>query len=646
MTPTPPERPGPFDDNFDEDDDDDESFLTEEQEEAIMVLLHARLEDGPATVDDILAAAQADGIVPRLDPDDPDSSNYLIDGEYLTEMIMDLLSWHDHVWFADGRIDRIARILDGKVFTYRITAAELAQCKLPLAADLCAIGAGLRLDHTPSEGGTTIRLDERDGVHGLAVPPHLLDGVAEGELVAIRYRGRDLELEVNPAPGPGTAELAAVLARLQPSLDAGRGDELTPHVMSALLAEQSLFSQPALPLSELLTGAGLVQDGAWFGPGDRIWSRFGFEPELLLRAASSYDLDSCCIEALRVVTTRWRAELLGMVDRAEAPALDTTIEALSHGEVAPALAEMLDTTEYHARFVTFAEGLLAAADESGTDVRPVGPHLLVAYLAEQDGDIERAERLYRDVLSAGGIAPAAVEGLAMIAFDRSDFPAANQLLRRIYEPTYSHVKMTERLAKALLGAGRNDRCPCGSGRKYKVCHSGRILVDPAKRVFVVMSKLANFAGSRPRRHDLAYASLMSGLKPDELLTNQLLFDSYLLDAITVDPFRAQRCSLLPDDEKAVLDVLVELPLRLLEIVALSPMVVQDLLTGERLGCEMSSGPVLLAIGQLGLARLLEGEMVGQFTVVPPHRRDPLLQVLSKGQPPLGELFTWFAQDEI
>lgn len=25
--------------------------------------------------------------------------------------------------------------------------------------------------------------------------------------------------------------------------------------------------------------------------------------------------------------------------------------------------------------------------------------------------------------------------------------------------------------------GRNDRCPCGSGRKYKKCHTGRAITD-------------------------------------------------------------------------------------------------------------------------------------------------------------------------
>jgi len=325
------------------------------------------------------------------------------------------------------------------------------------------------------------------------------------------------------------------------------------------------------------------------------------------------------------------------------------IEALGHGDVGPALVDAMDGPRAHDGLRSFARSLLGAA---GDGPRALGPRLLLAYLLERDGDLAAAEELYRLVHDRHPDSPAALEGLAFLAFDRSDFATAARLLRRIYEPGYPLVNMTEQLASYQITPGRNDRCPCGSGRKYKACHPDQAFTDPGQRITVLLAKLANFALSRPRRDELVTTALLAGLEPDTLLGSRFLFERYLLDADNAAGYRRLRGSLLPADEAELLDRLVDLPPRMVEVLDVRPSPAPDGGTtatlrpvspaGDDLAVDLGAGEPDLEPGQVAMVHVLDRSLVGQVALVEPDHRASLAALLAGGPLPLVGFLSWFA----
>jgi len=80
----------------------------------------------------------------------------------------------------------------------------------------------------------------------------------------------------------------------------------------------------------------------------------------------------------------------------------------------------------------------------------------------------------RPTIAADVFLRALADQMAMLANDRSDTFELRQLdgggrVRGITLPTSSHRERPARSAEARR-VGRNEPCPCGSGRKYKRCH--------------------------------------------------------------------------------------------------------------------------------------------------------------------------------
>ena len=57
----------------------------------------------------------------------------------------------------------------------------------------------------------------------------------------------------------------------------------------------------------------------------------------------------------------------------------------------------------------------------------------------------------------------------------------------------------DRFDAPFVGVGRNERCPCGSGRKFKVCCARDRVPPRSTRTPLVTAKLALFAGRRATR---------------------------------------------------------------------------------------------------------------------------------------------------
>src|SRR5829696_2712472 len=102
-------------------------------------------------------------------------------------------------------------------------------------------------------------------------------------------------------------------------------------------------------------------------------------------------------------------------------------------------------------------------------------------------------------------------------------------------------------------ARRNDPCPCGSGRKYKVCHLGREMHSLDDRAGWLYLKASRFL--RDRRplatEELAGLVVDEIGQPgslDELADGPFLRDIVLHEEGVFDEFLAARDGLLPDDE--------------------------------------------------------------------------------------------------
>ncbi len=645
------------------DDLDDERILNDDELEAVGELARAQLADGPVLVDELLVAAADAGIIDRLllslDPNDSD--------ELVAELLDDLLTFDPELWAAGRWIDRVDRVLAGRVFTHRVTADELAQGWIDPWPDLRV----LDVDHDDPDpfepateieagAGTTDRFavdqpifDQTDGDR-LLLPADQWPALTPGGLIAVRRRGAAVEVEpvAPPAPDAGQREREVLAAAVAAGPGPDSGVPVLFALMDALMEDPTLFTEPVIPVRELAAAAGLSTDGIGIGPADRVWDEPGAERIMAERAVSSYDLDECCLDALALVNRRWRAELLGLADLPDTPPLDEVVDALGHGDVGPALADAMDRPRVHDGLRAFARTLLDATD--GDSPRAIGPRLLMAYLLERDGDLTGAEELYRLVHDRQPDSPAALEGLAFLAFDRSDFTTAARLLRRVYEADYPLVNMTEQLAACQIIPGRNDRCPCGSGRKYKACHPGQAFIHPEQRVTVMLAKLANFALSRPRRDMLATTALIAGLEPDTLLGSRFLFERYLLDAGNAAEYRRLRGTLLPIDEAELLDRLVGLAPLMVEVVDVRPSpqpggIATATATlrplspaGDDRVCQLGYGDPDLEPGQVAMVHLLDRALVGQVALVEPGHRPSLAALLADGPLPLVGFLSWFA----
>ena len=167
--------------------------------------------------------------------------------------------------------------------------------------------------------------------------------------------------------------------------------------------------------------------------------------------------------------------------------------------------------------------------------------------------------------------------LAAIEADRSNAAAARELLREAgadvdidldtaFDPYAADRGFAQELAEevapfAMLRpkpmAGRNDRCPCGSGKKYKQCHLGRELHPIAERAGWLYVKVMRFMQVNAALLPAAIADdIVDAVTDPEL--RRMVQDSYLtvdlalFEGGVAQRFLDARGSLLPPDEADLL----------------------------------------------------------------------------------------------
>lgn len=167
--------------------------------------------------------------------------------------------------------------------------------------------------------------------------------------------------------------------------------------------------------------------------------------------------------------------------------------------------------------------------------------------------------------------------LAAVEADRSNAVGARELLREAgadvdidldtaFDPHAADRGFAQELAEEIAPfaairprpmAGRNDRCPCGSGKKYKQCHLGRELHPIEDRAGWLYVKLMRFMQVNAALLPASIGdAVVDGVTDPEL--SQMVHDSYLtvdlalFEGGVAQRFLDARGTLLPSDEVELL----------------------------------------------------------------------------------------------
>ncbi len=621
---------------------------------AVLALLQA----GPVALSEVIGHLDEDGLLDDLRDEG-------LDGGALEEALLDELIVTDELWHApEGALALSAHLLDGLVLTHRLTAGELEAEEVTMTPDLVI----LDWDHAsldlagggslhPVYGGQPVPGEDGSTFAG---PDGWLDGFADGDLVSFARTGGVVRVDLVDEPADDEREVAllrrAVDARLRP----GEGEEAVPFVLDALATDPGSFRTPVRPLGELLVAAGLERQGFSFGRAGERWSTVGDRVLANRREATieGWRLERCCIRALAEVEAAYAA--YPPDDPDEGLDAATVSRALGHGVVAGAFADMVLGTRSvgDERLSRFVEDLLV-------DVAPgrAAPVLLVGAIeANRRGDGLTAEAALRAAVSADpGYGLAAAE-LASFEVDRGDLARALTLLRHPdLSPSPATLRALEELRAEIgadhRGVGRNDPCPCGSGRKFKLCCQRNPNVPLTKRSKLLGYKLVRFAGQEHRRAELTGVAAMA-CDPDDpdpratirrMVADPVIVDFVVFEGGAGEDYLEERGPLLPPDELALVEQLLDEPRRLWELTGVREGVsldLRDTATGRSVTVNEVTGSRGRAPGELMLARVArvgdEHQLFGAPIEIPLRLRESAL-LLVDDEPDADELAQWYGR---
>jgi hypothetical protein len=625
---------------------------------------HGLLENGPLTAAE-LAVGVRDGGVLGLGALDDESIGAL------TELVDEIMLDDDHVLFSgDGRIVLSRWLFGGVVFTHRVTAGELDRKVLDMVPDLdpllflfdssieLVVGGSVEL-RFPFENEP--HLDEHGSIEG---PDGWLDGIEPDELIGVSVVDGRMELARGVDPASGEPEVDAIRALVDVLIEAGSAVEPHELVIEARLSDNGLFTQPTPPVAELLERAGLRVDGAWAGRSDDDFQPLG-QPQreqLIEQLAGRYRLDGCCVEALERLLEIWNKQATSIVLalRDDTPIPDLVIDDegelvddLHHGAVASALADWvfdisgqpsptldafvgqlltIPSAEGPARYLRACNAILGgAALEALEDVRRA---------VDVDASFAPALALFGDLLADAGRLSEALSA------------RRRELALGVAEPD---IKMLESMLEPFAKAGRNERCPCGSGRKFKQCCIDEPkLSSQARRELALSRAVLSMHGGVGHRDQLFTAAISVldaiglDLEVDDAFADrirQFAFDPFVADVAAfdsggVDRYLECRGEVVPGAEREWLEYLRYQSRSLCEVESNGDGTyeLRDAASGAVFApVTLSQVP---ADGELLLGRVVDDSLTGRPGVV-----GPSLLVTVEDRPGLTELLAEDPNDQ-
>ncbi|MDA0252437.1 MAG: SEC-C domain-containing protein [Actinobacteria bacterium] len=598
-------------------------------------------ERGPLAQQDVFDALISAGIDLGPDPD---------------ESLMDALELDPGpvLQLADDRWAWIPAVLDGRVFTHRLSGAEAEHDAIVWDSDLAPLSMLTEIpqyqqlcdgapisevfedldDDVLAERGVPRGLDSGEGLLLLPRGRFVDIGVGAGDLVGLRVTADGFEL--SRVAATADCDLGAALTGIlgqrpqQPVM-------VDAAVWTACAGSDDLFWEPTLPLTELLAASGLARDRDALAPAGfdfdgwraglrirRLAANHGLDEDEARAVLTVTRLCGYCLDLVTLADQNGQVdpvEVAGLAARFAAPPDDqermpvlTAVEFLADPLVT---AAVYDETASAGPLEAAALGLFAET------VEPMAPRAARPALRwmrgkahELCGDIHSAEAVFESGESLDASWPLTLMSLARYAADRGDAERALSMLRRA-GASEDH-EMIQMLLKyrpaARIGLGRNDRCWCGSGRKYKVCHLNREQLPLEERAAWLYRKAGSdlAEGEFAALHlECAQARAVYSTDPDAL--ERALYDDpfpadvVLFEGGAFEEFLRLRGHLLPDDERLLAEQWLLTDRSLHEVLEVHPgagMTMRDVRTGDVHQVRERSASRLVKSGEFYCGRIV------------------------------------------
>ncbi len=604
---------------------------------------------------------------------------------------------------VDGRLCDLVALLEGVTLTHELTAEERRERTVTLEPQLAPL-------HILSPDGRTLpRAGDPDveplrftrGSAGLTGPEGWLPDEPVLTLTVVDGRLEVGGLDAVPPIDERTAE------RLATTLEAVAGGRRFPTDEVELLIEArarypQLLATPQAPFGALLAAVGLAVTDRGVRPLDEV-----DEPDddgLVEHLREDHELDDheigAVLEVQRVVLEvqnallrqeleAWQeatedtperdaggtldaaddpvlsapdlvATAEGQVDLAELVATDLAAAAqdlstaLAHNEGAMALVD--DVVEHDP---LAAACLLALLHHARPDAKDRGLRANLAWVRARAlelvaDDHTTAERELRRAVELDATHGPATFDLAGYLSDRGQAGAALGLLAGMEGPGVDDLVelLSPYAAPGPMSAGRNELCPCGSGRKHKVCCAVRGGWPLRERMPWLMHKLMGFYASPAASDTVMEVARRTGMAEDDAAgsyRDTAALNLALFEGGVIAEMCDLRGALLPADELALLRDWSQVRGGLYELVEVADddtCTVLELRSGEQHRFVDQALVDGLEIGAAVLAWLVpEGGRSAPFygvISVPDHGRADLLDLLDE-EPSAEELGSWLRE---
>ena len=514
----------------------------EASDAAIRAAAHAILAEGPLAMDELTVLLAERGTLAAFDGCELDE---------LEEIVDEALLETDDTWVSrGGTVSLVGDLLRGVLLTHRVTASELDRGVLDSIPDLSAITWGSRHSWGLSVGGEISHAypfqgEQHLSEHGSYVGPDgWLDGIEVDELIAATCDGERFEIVRNVIPEyveQATALVRDVFDELCEPESATECDEL---ILESLIRDSRVFRTPTIPFGELIEKAGLRLRGAWIGRADRDFTTPGeqFHDSRLERLASEYQLDTCCRDALERLLEVWSDFVVATPARRHEVAATWNPRRLRddfhHGAVSPALVDGI--LERHDDRVQLLDDFAAALTRS-RELEPIALYL-VAHNALRGGAAREAlDSIRRSTTLDAEFGPALDLHATLLA--DAGLPADALSARRTamaFGGSDHDVAFLADLLEPFARAGRNDPCPCGSGRKFKQCCQREPKLSLSDRRGLALRQ-AIWSLDEPHRHgelfSLALEAFQASGAPTSVMLQrmpELVRDPFLVDLALFD----------------------------------------------------------------------------------------------------------------